>query len=131
MAQNVEKHGENRILGVDPDNTPTFGFGNSSKDKCLSTTQVGIRADDKPGVLQVHTLDKGTGPILVSVHTLRQLGALIDFSTNLAVFRNLDRRKVVPLVQSASGHQMVSLSDDLYKDAKVYAHDIPSLSELI
>ena len=131
MAQNVEKHGENRILGVDPDNTPTFGFGNSSKDKCLSTTQVGIRADDKPGVLQVHTLDKGTGPILVSVHTLRQLGALIDFSTNLAVFRNLDRRKVVPLVQSASGHQMVSLSDDLYKDAKVCAHDIPSLSELI
>ena len=131
MEMNMSKYGENRILSVDPENTPTFGFGNSSKDKCLSTTQVGIRAAEKPGVLQVHTLDKGTGPILVSVQTLRQLGAMIDFSTNLAVFRNLDRRKVVPLVQSASGHQMVSLSDDLYKDAKVCANDIPSLSEML
>lgn len=129
MAINREKHGQDGIMGVDPSNTPTFGFGNSSRDTCLSTTEVAIQAGDKPGVLQVHTLDKGTGPILASIHTLRQLGAIIDFSNDLAVFKKLDGKKIIPLAQSASGHQMLSLSDDLFKNAVVCQNDIPSLAD--
>eukprot|EP00435_Cladocopium_sp_Y103_P035779 s2053_g9.t1 len=131
MELNQAKHGHDGIQGVDPQNTPTFGFGNSSRDTCLSTAQLSISAGNKPGVLQVHTLDKGTGPILVSIATLRQLGAVIDFEANLAVFRNLDAKKVVPLRQSASRHQMVSLTDDLFQNAKECQQAIPSLSDYI
>ena len=131
MEKNQAKHGHDGIQGVDPQNTPTFGFGNSSRDTCLSTAQLSISAGNQPGVLQVHTLDKGTGPILVSISTLRQLGAVIDFEANLAVFRKLDAKKIVPLRQSASGHQMVSLTDDLFKNAKECPEAIPSLSDYI
>ena len=131
MELNQSKHGHDGIQGVDPDNTPTFGFGNSSRDTCLSTAQLSISAGQKPGVLQVHTLDKGTGPILVSIATLRQLGAMIDFEADLAVFRKLDPKKVVPLRQSASGHQMLSLTDDLFKEAKDCQTAVPSLSDYI
>lgn len=131
MELNQKKHGNSGIHDIDPKNTPTFGFGNSSRDTCLSTAQVEITANQKPGLLQVHTLDRGVGPILVSIATLRQLGAIVDFSSNLAVFRNLDARKVVPLVESASGHQMVSLTDDLLMNAKVCSKDIPGLADYI
>lgn len=78
VNQNLNKHQDGRVLQVDTTNQPLFGFGNSTKDKCLSTTTMGITADQKAGQLTVHTLDKGDGPILVSIATLRALKAVID-----------------------------------------------------
>ena len=33
-ANNIEKYAEDKILAVDPTDRPTFGFGNSSRDRC-------------------------------------------------------------------------------------------------
>ena len=129
MEVNNQKHGETRVMEVNLEEQPTFGFGNSSKDTCVSTAKLGIQANQKPGMLKIHALDKGQGPILVSVDTLRALGAVIDFEHDLAVFRKLDDQKLIQLQRSASGHQLISLSDDLYSQAKDCKSPVPSLAE--
>jgi hypothetical protein len=127
--QNIEKYQDDRVLRVDPNNTPSFGFGNSSKNKCCSTATLKITADQKPGELSVHALDQGTGPMLLSVDTLRRLGAVIDFAEDLVVFRNLDDRRVIQAVRSQAGHQLLPISDDLYRDAKDCKQPVPSLRD--
>ena len=129
VERNMDKHNNGRVISVDTDNKPLFGFGNSTKDKRLSTTRMGITAANKDGELTIHTLDKGDGPILVSIATLRSLKAIIDFENDLVVFRALDDQRVVPLTRSKAGHQLISLSDDLYKDALPCTEKIRSLKD--
>ncbi|CAE7897668.1 unnamed protein product, partial [Symbiodinium necroappetens] len=97
---------------------PTFGFGNSSSDRCVSTVSVGLKADGKDGEMTIHAPNKGEGPILLSVATLRKLGAVLDFENDLVVFRRLNRKKIIKVGRSATGHQTLSLKDDLYNNAK-------------
>ena len=130
VDQNLAKHQDGRVLSVDTNNQPTFGFGNSTKDRCLSTTRMGITAKNKNGELTVHTLDRGDGPILVSIATLRALKAIIDFENDMVVFRALDDRRAVPLSRSTAGHQLMSLSDDLYKDSLSCTEPVRSLKDL-
>ena len=129
--QNQKSFGENGIISIDRDDKPTFSFGNSSTDTCISTAEVRLRAQGNPGRLRVHTLDRGSGPILLSVHSLRSLGAIIDFEQDLAVFRRLDPRRAVRLERSATGHQLLSLSDDLYAQSFPLVKAMESLQELI
>ena len=96
MANNLKKRKDGRVLEVDTDNQPLFGFGNSSQDKCLSAAKMKIVANQKDGVLTVHTLDKGAGPMLLSIETLRALKAVIDFSEEQiqhGSFSSSDRRE--------------------------------------
>ena len=125
---NEAKYGNNGIIGIDTSEKPTFGFGNSSKDTCVSTAQVNVWADERPGVLKVHALERGTGPLLLSVATLRSLGAIIDFEADVAVFRRLNDKKLVTLERSATGHQLISLTEDLLAKAQECKQAIPSLT---
>ena len=76
-----------RLADLDLANKPTFGFGNSSKNQCVSTASLEVQADGRPGQVQVHALDAGAGPVLFSIESLRALGAIIDFSEDMVVFR--------------------------------------------
>jgi len=61
----------------------------------------------KLGMMKVHALDQGSAPILLSAHSLRQLGALVDFENDLAVFRHVDPTRAIQLERSsarAPGH---------------------------
>ena len=87
MRRNAELRGHPGVKTVDVHTRPTFSFGNSSSNRCLSTAHMSITAGGKPGVLKVHTIQEGSGPLLISVETLRSLGAVIDFGEDLAVFR--------------------------------------------
>ena len=131
MAANQDAHGQARVNDVDVTDCPTFAFGNSSSDKCLSTVRMEVTAGGKTGDLRIHALDKGEGPILLSIATLRALKAVIDFSEDLVVFRALNPRKVIKAGRSATGHQLLSLSEDLYKDATEVAQEIPSLKAFL
>ena len=128
---NASKHGDTRLRAVDVSNKPIFGFGNSSQDQCVSTAQLQVTANEKPGMLQIHALDRGSGPILLSIHTLRSLKAIIDFEADLLVLRGLDDTKVVPLERSAAGHQLLPLTEDLFKGAHTCKSRVPSLREYI
>eukprot|EP00435_Cladocopium_sp_Y103_P060537 s526_g22.t1 len=121
--ENLRKHQNSRVLEVDTKNTPVFGFGNSSRDKCISTAKMKIEAGDREGVLSVHALDRGKGPVLLSIATLRALKAIVDFDEDLIVFRELDDTKLIQAERSLAGHQLLPLTDNLY--SKSYASDVP------
>ena len=127
VNENLRKHQDGRVLEVDTDNQPLFGFGNSSREKCLSTAKMKIVANQKDGVLTVHTLDKGVGPMLLSIATLRALKAVIDFEEDLICFRAIDPDRVIQLERSQAGHQLLSMTDDLYKEAVPCTKPVPSL----
>ena len=131
MALNQESTGMNGIESIDLQDRPVFGFGNSSKEQCISTAQVAVQADGRAGHLRVHALDKGEGPILFSVESLRASGAVCDFEADLICFRKLNDRKVIQLERSEAGHQLLPLVGDWYEHAHATEQAVPSLKAMI
>ncbi|CAE6942376.1 GIP [Symbiodinium sp. CCMP2592] len=131
MELNSRKHGSNRVISVNTENRPTFGFGNATEDQCASTVEMGITAGNRPGQLTIHALDRGETPILLSVSTLRSLKAIIDFEQDLVCFRAIDPQKILKLERSNTGHQLISLTDDLFEKAKRTRDPVPSLREFV
>jgi hypothetical protein len=130
MSINQSKKGRTGVLAVDTKECPVFGFGNSTEERCVSTMALGLQADGRGGQLRVHALDRGTGPVLISIDTLRKLGAVIDFKADVACFRNLNDRKLVPLERSSTGHQMLPLTDDILANAIDLEKPVLSLRDL-
>ena len=126
-AENYRKYQDDHIIDFDPRIKPTFGFGNSSRNTCVSTAKLKISAGDQSGVLQVHALDEGQGPVLLSISTLRALGAIIDFEEDLVVFRRLDDRRMIQATRSQSGHQLLPLTENLYSKSVQCHSAVPSL----
>lgn len=131
IEENIRKRDDGGIIEVDTGNTPKFGFGNSSTDTCVSTAKLRITAASRPGVLEVHALDRGKGPVLLSISTLRALKAVIDFESDIVVFRGIDDKKAIKATRSQAGHQMLPLTDDLYRDAVPCVKPVPSLTEYL
>ena len=95
MRLNQAKQGYHGLQKLDTTERPVFGFGNSSSDRCLSTAWLQVSAGGKSGEMKIHTLDRGDGPILLSVQTLRSLKAVLDFENDLVVFRAIDPQTVI------------------------------------
>ena len=131
LNKNQECRGSSGLQSVDLEDRPVFGFGNSSKDRCLSTASLSVAADGKAGSLKVHALDRGDGPILFSIESLRALGAIIDFREDLVCFRALNDQKVIPLERSSAGHQLLPLTQDWYDGAFNAKQPICSLRDVI
>ena len=127
MRLNEGKHGSNGVAQVCLKERPTFGFGNGSEDKCASTARLRILAGERQGEVKVHCLDRGEGPLLLSVETLRSLGAVVDFSNDLVCFRTLDPHKLIKLERSATGHQLLPMTEDWYGSAISTVCEVPSL----
>ena len=131
LDKNMANCGNTRLLNVDLQRKPVFSFGNSSENRCASTIELGIQAAEKDGRLTIHTLDTGNGPVLMSVSTLRALGAIIDFSSDLVCFRALDPRRLVQARRSESGHQLLPLSGDMCQSSVMAKCAIPSLKDYL
>ena len=69
---------------------PTFNFENSSRKQCSSTGQFAVPMNGGTSLKIT-----GRSPVLLSVKSLVQLGAQIDFASGLAVFHEVDPRKIV------------------------------------
>ena len=131
MDINAKKYGEPRVLSVDLANQPVFGFGNSTENRCTSTVELGISAGNRAGHLTIHALDQGDSPILLSVASLRSLGAIIDFAEDLICFRKIDPGRLLSVERSTTGHQLLPLTEDFYKNAKLTSRPVPSLLEYV
>ena len=131
MEINSNTKGETGLHRLDPELRPTFGFGNSSSDQCLSTAWMKISAGGRNGQLKIHALDKGSGPVLFSVETLRSLGAVIDFSEDLIVFRQLDPTRVIKMERSCTGHQLLPMTEDWFQNASQASSPVRSLKQYI
>ena len=131
MRHNHDLRGDHGVREVDKGLRPTFSFGNSSSNKCISTAHMSITAGGKPGVMRVHTIEEGQGPLLISIETLRSLKAIIDFSTDMVVFRGISDRHIIPLRTSATGHQLLPLTADLLSEAHTAQRAVPSLESFL
>ena len=131
MRKNKAKYGCSGLRGVDYQDPPVFSFGNSTENRCLSTARLGITANGQKGEMRIHTLEDGESPILMSIESLRNVGALIDFEADLAVFRNLDPGRIVRLARGKSGHQLLPLSEDLLGASMQTQQPVPSLAHYL
>ena len=131
MVENVRKHGRTSLQDIDFNEKPVFNFGNSSRNRCASTAQMGVPMNGQIGSLRVHALDAGTSPVLLSVQSLKHLGATIDFEAGLAVFRKVAPDRIIRLEQTEAGHFVMPLTSDVFERAVKVPQQIPSLRDLI
>ena len=131
MKQNLLHSGSNGVDRVDPSDRPTFNFGNSSEDQCSSTVEMQLKAGGQDGRLRVHALNVGQGPILLSIAALRSLGAIVDFKEDLICMRAVSPHKIIAMERSSTGHQLLDLSRDLFKDATTVPQAVPSLRSFV
>eukprot|EP00959_Pyramimonas_sp_CCMP1952_P244975 5119895-Pyramimonas_sp.AAC.1 len=64
----------------------------------------------------VHAVDAPGIPILVSIETLNNLGAVIDFEAGVGVFKKIDCPRVVTFPRSRTGHLLIDLTCNLLGD---------------
>ena len=104
-------------LEIIPGETPSFRFGNNGRRECLSTALLNLRLGGDIGRMKIHLHDIPGQPVLLSIKGLKALGAVIDFSTNEALFKNIDARKVTTLETTTGGHQLFPLAGDVLQGA--------------
>ena len=116
MRANLQKCGEDRVTLL-PEVKPVFRFGNGEKKECISTVQLRMDMDDRLGTMQLHVHDTPGQPALISVKALRNLGAVIDFSTNECVFAKVNPHAVVRLKTAENGHILMPLAHNMFEGA--------------
>ena len=117
MKMNEKKSGSTGV-SIDLSSRPIFKFGNGQRTTCVSTADMSMQVGDKKGRMSVHVHDSENQPILVSVKSLKSLGAVVDFRTGHCVFANVDPTKVTKLEEEENGHLTMRLTDDLLKGAR-------------
>ena len=70
------RHGKDTV-DVMPGETPSFKFGNNGRVVCAATTQVQVPLDGTSGLMNVAVHDVPGLPVLLSIRSLRSLGAVI------------------------------------------------------
>ena len=117
------------VIEILPDERPSFKFGDNGKLTCVSTAQIEVPVNGNPGQLQVHLHDRAGQPVLISVKSLRKLGAIIDFDADTMILKHVAPNKVIPLERAASGHQLFPLVEDIFQHARTRATPLKSLDE--
>ena len=82
MRNNVLNKGHDGV-SVDPDTTPVFRFGNNGAQPCVSTATVKVACGEKVGDMAIHVHEVPDQPILISIRSLKALGAVVDFGRNM------------------------------------------------
>ena len=97
---------------VFPEAKRSFRFGNAQQETATSYVEVPQTLAGRPVSLGVFALDVPRIPILLSIRTLRKLGAEINFQRRTIVFQAVDPGVTVGLQESASGHLLLDLVHD-------------------
>ena len=79
--------------------------------------------------MHVHTLDVEGVPILVSIKTLKRLGAVIDFSRGVCIFQTFSEQAFY-LKEASSGHDMIDLTRGLLDGTDVSQQDLEGITNL-
>ena len=116
-------------MEVDVSNRPTFRFGNGQRKTCISTAKLRMGLGQKSGSMEVHVHESSNQPILMSVKSLKALGAVIDFSTGEAILKHVDSKKVIMFEEEANGHLTMDLTQNLLKNAVHRQHSFVSLKD--
>ena len=97
---------------VFPEAKKSFRFGNAQQETATSYVEVPQTLGGRAVSLGVFALDVPRIPILLSIRTLKKLGAEINFQRKTIVFKAVDPGVVIGLQESASGHLLLDLVHD-------------------
>ena len=131
LQEKSHQSGKGGLSRVDLSERPTFGFGNSDRNQCVSTCYYKLPTAEQSMSLKIHALDKGSAPVLVSVDTLRKMGAIVDFRADQAVFTQVNPNRLVNLRRSSAGHQLIPLTDDFMSSGRTSQRAIKSLHQVL
>eukprot|EP00439_Symbiodinium_sp_Y106_P045404 s1180_g5.t1 len=106
---------------------PSFKFGNNGKVDCASNTSVQVPMDGRVGSMQVAVHEIQGQPVLMSIQSLRSLGAVIDFDQDQMILKKVNPTKVIDLERAPSGHQLFPMVDDVFRGAKARSTSFVSL----
>ena len=120
------RHGKDSV-DVMPGKTPSFKFGNHGRVVCAATTQVQVLLDGTSGLINVAVHDVPGQPLLLSIRSLRCLGAVISYAKDEMIMTKVNPSKVLKLERAESGHQLFSMIDDAYGSTRHLAHPFVSL----
>ena len=126
----INRFGAERLERLDVTDRPTFGFGNSGRSRSLSTAYMEVPCSAHKMKMKIHVIGEGTAPILVSIDSLRKMGAIVDFRNDTAIFTALCASTLVSLERSQSGHQLFPLGEDPLKNGVKLPRPVHSLSAL-
>ena len=77
-------------VSVDVKDRPVYKFGDANRQQALSKVKVKVSPGGYVGHLNVHAQETEGVPVLLSAKSLTALGAVINFETGQAIFRNLE-----------------------------------------
>ena len=123
------EQGAHRGLTLDFASSPSFRFGNNGRTQCLSTANLEVPLAEKTGTMKIHVHDIPQQPVLLSISALRSLGAVIDFSDDTCILKNVDASRVIQLERAESGHQIFPLTQDVFQTSAQRHQPFVSLSE--
>ena len=108
----LAERSESETLRVFPGRQRQFRFGNGQVSSSLSHVELPQRLDGHFVHLGIHTIDAEGVPVLMSIKTLKRLGAIIDVARRLVIFQQVNARVAVRLQESPSGHLLLDLRAD-------------------
>lgn len=126
MLSNIETKGDSG-MDIDLEKKPVFKFGNGARKQCLSTVKMQVAAGEKVGAMEIHVHDAPGQPVLVSRRALKALGAVLDFSENKIIYKNVNPKMVVDLQEAENGHLLMPLTGNLLEKGRVRSLPFTSL----
>ena len=109
---NEQRHGSTRF-SLDRTKKTWYTFANGKRQQSEGEVAFKVNAGGRTGDCKINCLNTTGVPILLSVQSLSQMGAIIDFSTGAAFFRHLTDQSFVQLERASNGHLYLSLVEDL------------------
>ena len=105
---NEQRHDSSRF-SLDRSKKTQSTFANGTRQQSEGEVNGGGRT----GKCKINCLNTTRVPILLSVRSLSQMGAIIDFSTGAAFFRHLADQAFVHPERASNGHLYLSLVEDV------------------
>ena len=109
---NEQRHGSTRF-SLDRSKKTWYTFANGTRQQSEGEVAFNVNAGGRTGECKINCLNTTGVPILLSVHSLSQMGAIIDFSTGAAFFRHLADQAFVQQERESNGQLYLSLVEDM------------------
>ena len=100
---NEQRQGSTRF-SLDHTKKTWYTFANRNRQQSEGEVAFKVNVGGRTGDCKINCLNTTGVPILLSVQSLSQMGAIIDFSTGAAFFRHLTDQSCVQLERASNGH---------------------------
>ncbi|CAK0847608.1 unnamed protein product [Prorocentrum cordatum] len=100
-------------MEVDLQDLPVYKFGNGEVKRVLCRVKFTLLVQGEYVPFFVHAINAKGIPILVSIETLNNLGAIVDFDAACGIFKKIDPFRMISFPRSRTGHLLIDLTCDL------------------